>query len=84
MVGGCELLWDRRSGDSKANSRLGWVCLPWGGGGGVLDFCDKRSCETVPEMDVAAEVFLWGAMFFKRLSNSLWRDGGGLFSFCML
>ena len=27
MGGGCDFLWDRRSGASKANSRSGLVCL---------------------------------------------------------
>ena len=70
MVGGCELLWDRGSGDSKANYPSGWVCLL----GEVLDFCGKRSCETVSEMfdvceniswDVAAEILLLGVRFCK-------------------
>ena len=88
MGGGCEFLWGRRSGVSKANSRSGLVCLL----GEVLDFCDRRSCETASELfdfcdniswDVAAELLLWGVMFCKRSSNGSWRDGGKLFSFCM-
>ena len=41
MGGGCEFLWDRRSGVSKANSRSGLVCLL----GEVLDLCEKSSAE---------------------------------------
>ena len=53
----------------------GWVCLL----GEVLDFCDRRSCETVSEVlefynniswDVAAELLLWGVMLCKRWPNS--------------
>ena len=86
---GCEFLWDCRSGVSKANSRSGWVCLL----GEVLDFCDKRSCETVSEMfdfcdniswDVAAELLLWGVMFCIRSSNGFWRDGDKKKLSCML
>ena len=43
MSGGCEFLWDRRSGASHVHSRPGWVCLL----GEVLDVCDIRSCKTV-------------------------------------
>ena len=87
MGGGCELLWDRRSGVSKANSRSGLVCLL----GEVLDFCDGTSgatselfgfCDNT-SWDAAAELSLWGVMFCKRSSNGSWRDGGKLFSFCM-
>ena len=79
MGGGSELLRDRRTGISKANSRSRWVCLR----GCVLDFCDKRSCETVSEMfdfchniswDVAAELLLWEFKIRVRSSNGF----GGL------
>ena len=38
MGGGCEFLWDRCSGVSKANACSGLVCLL----GEVLDLCEKR------------------------------------------
>ena len=88
MGGGCEFLWDRRSGVLKANSRPGLVCLL----GEVLDLCEKSSyeaasdlidfCDNVP-WDVAAELFFSGVMICKRSSNGSWRDGGRLLSFCM-
>ena len=74
MGGGCKLLWDRRSGVSKANSRSGWVYLL----GEVLDFCDRRSNETVSKLvdfcgnvseDVTAQLLLWEVMICIRLSN---------------
>ena len=86
--GSCDFLWDRRSGVLKLNSRSAWVCLL----GEVLDFCDRRSCETASELfdfcdniswDVAAELLLWGIMVCTRLSNGFWRDAGKLFSFYM-
>ena len=64
MGGGCELLWDRRSGVSKANSRSGLVCLL----GEVLYLCDKSSgeaasvlfdfCDNMPR-DVVAGLLVW-------------------------
>ena len=73
--GGCEFLWDRCSGVSKASSRSEWVYLL----GEVLNFCDEISCETVLEVpyfcdniswDVAAELLLWGSYFLqKKMSN---------------
>ena len=42
----CDFFWDCPSGVSKASSRSGWVCLL----GQLLEFCDRRSCETVSEM----------------------------------
>ena len=59
LGGDCELLWDRRSGVSRANSRTGLVCLL----GEVLDLCEQTSgeaasvlfdfCDNMPR-DVAA------------------------------
>ena len=37
MGGGCEFLWDCRSGASKAISRSGLICLP----GEVLDLYER-------------------------------------------
>ena len=66
MGGGCELLWDCRSGVvSKFNSRSGLVCLL----GQVLDFCEKSSGEASSELfvfcdnmsrDVVAGLLFWG------------------------
>ena len=83
MGGGCELLWDRRSGVvSKVNSRSGLV----------LDICEKSSgeaasvlfdfCDNMPR-DVVAGLLFWGVMISKRSSNSPCMDGGKLFSFSM-
>ena len=84
MGGGCELLWDRRSGDSKANSRLGWVCLL----GEVVDFCHKRSCETVSEMFDFCDIISWDVAAFALGGHVLHMvvrgDSGKLFSLCML
>ena len=47
MGGGCERLWDRRSGVvSKFNYHPGLVCLLEE----VLDFCEKSSGETSSEL----------------------------------
>ena len=88
MGGGCELLWDRRSGVSKVNSRSGLVCLL----GEVLDFCEKSSGEAASELfvfcdnmprDVVAGLLFWGVKLSKRSSSGSCMDGGTLFSFSM-
>ena len=83
--GVASLFWNRCSRESKANSRSRWVCLL----GEVLDFGDRKSCETVSEMfgfcdnvswDVA-QLLLRGVIICTRSSNGFWRDGGKMFLF---
>ena len=80
MEGGCELLWDRRSGVSKVNSCSGLVCLLWE----VLDFREKSSGEGASVLfdlgnnmprDVVARLLFWGVndiQKFQRLLYGWW------------